>query len=120
MTTHMCDLTLSGLSKNLTRPAAQSRFRTLLHHPALDSEQEAQDHLAIFFRDLHEFHANNGPTLPLHDGINNGHTLILQDQNGGSDELAFIEVVVVLRRYQTGPTPSKLVNDGIDVDAVHA
>jgi len=100
------------------RLAVRSLLRTLLHHPALNFEQEPEDHFAIFLRDLHKFHSYDGPSLPLYNGIDDGHAFTMQDQHCGANQLAFVELIKVLCAYKSGPGAPELIDDGIDIHAV--
>jgi len=102
------------------RMAFQTRLWTLLNHPAFNSKKESDDHLAVFLRYFHKFHADHRPVFPLYDRIDDGHPFVLQDQNGRADELPNVEIVVVLRGYQPRSTATQFINDGIDIHAFHA
>src|SRR2546425_11611004 len=120
------DRTQGGRSKdsrewtNLTRSSPKSGPWTLLDHPALNFKQEAEYHLAVFFRDLREFHANDRPTFPLHNWIDDRHAFLLQYQDGRANELALIEGVEVFRADEPGSPSPEFIDNRIDGDAVHA
>src|SRR5438874_1180782 len=104
----------------LLRTPARTLLWIPLHHPAFNFEQESHDHLAVFFRNFHELDADDGPVLPLYDGIDHRHAFVLQHKDCGSDHLTDIKEVVELRRYQPGAATTQFINDRIDVFPFHA
>ena len=76
--------------------------------------------MAVFFGDFHELDADHGPILRLHNRVNDGHALILQREDCGSDHLAFVERVEISGRNESGFAFIEPFHDGLDVDAVKA